>query len=125
MNPVTLVVFVLLVVVPGVPLVLTWRRVLARGESASEERQGVALALPLLVATLSCLLFFVGLFYQPAIGPDYSHRRFVTIYVNLAMALLMAITALFGKHGLRGLLALSAGAVALVWLYLAVVSSVV
>lgn len=123
MNKITYVVFALLVLVPALPVVRAWMLVLSRKASPSGPLT-LGLILPLLLTTASCLLFLVGLFYQRAIGPDYSNRRFITIYANLGVALLIVLTSLIGRHPLKNAVALAAGAVSVMWLYLAVVSSV-
>ena len=124
MNKATLIVFALLVLIPASPLLLTWRRVLSRGDSLASV-PGLTVKLPLFVTTASCLLFFLGLFFKSAIGADYSDRRFITIWTNLGLAVLMVALSLLGKNPLRVLVAIAAGAVALVWLYAWAVSAAV
>ena len=54
MNLLTVILSVLLVLLPGVPLVLTWYRALvSRGETVPLSRRDFTLVLPLVVATLS------------------------------------------------------------------------
>jgi len=71
------------------------------------------------------LLFMTAPFVPAAIGHDYSTRRFVTIYSNFFIALLMLVLAITARRPLGWMVASSAAAVAIVWLYLGVVSSVV
>ena len=60
--------FILVIAVPVVPLLIAWVRVLPFARlSRSRWRHG---ALPLIVISASCGLFVLGLFYQPAVGPD-------------------------------------------------------
>jgi hypothetical protein len=124
MNRATIGFFVVLVSVPLLPLLLAWWRLLARGDSTIAPNFSTE-TLPLLVASLSFALFFAGLLFRQVFGPDYSTRRFTTIYLNFAVTSLMVILSLRGKHSRSALIAVAAGMVALVWLYLAVVSSVV
>jgi hypothetical protein len=110
------VIYFLLVLFPGVPLMLVWRRVLTRRD-AFVLSNPIAVKLPLLSTTASDLLFLVYLLAPSIAGRDYSYRRFVTIWINLGLALLMLAFSLTSKNPFRALLAMATGAVALVWLY--------
>lgn len=109
-------IYVVLVLIPTVPLLLAWRVLLIQHDSPPSS-PGLTLKSSLLVTTASCLLFLSGLFFPPVIGPDYSNRRFATIWVNLGVVLLVVILSLRVKNRLKIAVAIAAGAVALVWLY--------
>jgi hypothetical protein len=122
---VVVVIYILLFVIPGLPLLMTWHQALTRGDSFSS-LPALTCRLPLFFTTASFLLFFFGLFAKSAIGPDYSDRRFMTIWSNLALAIVMLVLSLRGKKSpYRTRLATAAAAVALVWLYAWAVSAVV
>jgi hypothetical protein len=116
MNKMVIVVYFLLVLIPALPLSLTWRQVLTRRDSFASS-SSITVKLPLLVTTVSCRFCFLSLLFPAALGPDYSNRRFVTIWINLGLTLLMVAFSLRGKNQFKVLLAIAAGAVALVWLY--------
>jgi hypothetical protein len=123
MNKMTLI-YVVLVLIPTVPLLLAWRQVLIQHDSMFWFG-GLTLKLPLLVTTASCLFFLLSLLFPPALGPAYSNRRFGTIWANLGLTLLMVVLSLRGKNRFKVLVAIAAGAVALVWLYVWGVSAAV
>jgi len=113
----------LLVLVPSVTLFLVWLRLArTRGSNILKDR---AILVPMLVITGSCSLFLLGLANQQFIGPDYSTRRIVTIYLNLALCILMAAVPFFRRLAFAGGLLIASAIVALVWFYLAVISAVV
>lgn len=116
--------WIILFLLPGLPLLLTWWKFATTKNSPSRLDSLIA-NLVLVLITGSLFWFFLGLFYKPLIGPGHSDRRFTTIYSNLAAVAAMAILVMCRKHPVRTLLALSAGAVCLVWLYLAGVSAAV
>jgi hypothetical protein len=79
----------------------------------------------ILSITASFALLMVGLAWPPALGADYTDSHFSLIYLNLALNLVAAGTALL-VHVRGGPWAVAAGIlVALDWLYMAVVSAAV
>jgi hypothetical protein len=115
--------YLVLVVVPGVPLTMLWRRLLAPNTPAfGTTRTGGWLVI---TETASLLWLLGGLAWRPLLGPDYSDRRFVVMYANLAVVVLSALAAVLVKHPERRLLVGCACALGLDWLYALVVSSAV
>ncbi len=121
MTTTTAIAFTILVAVGAVPLLLAWRR------AAAPAQQGNAsLAKPVLVVvTLSFLLFICGLVWKPLLGADYTSRRYTTIYLNLAIMVICTAAAIVRGRQHRTAVATSAAIIALEWLYVAAVSSVV
>jgi|SRR5579872_843126 len=116
MNKTAVGIYIVLVLVPSLPLSLTWRRVLTRRDTFASSST-ITVKLPMLVTTVSCCCFFLSLLLPLALGRAYSNRRFVTIWINLGLNLLMVALSLRGKNEFRVPLAIAAGAVALIWLY--------
>ena len=117
----TILVLIILATVPGIPLVMAWRRIILGAEETYHFS-----TLPLLVLiTGSFFLLLSGLLWRSIIGLDYTTRRFTIIYVNFGIVVLSGICAVFYKNALRTPLLLSALFVSLEWLYSATVSSVV
>jgi hypothetical protein len=116
MNKTMVSIYIAIVLLPSLPLLLIWRQVSTRRDSFATSN-AITVKLPLLVTTASCLLFFLNLVFPPVLGPAYSNRRFGTIWTNLGLTLLMVFFSLRGKDQFKVLLAIAAGAVALVWLY--------
>jgi hypothetical protein len=118
-----IVVFIVLVAAPLIPLVLSWRRVLNRGdvETSSTTRVRVEIAL----ATLGFVLLVCSLIWNPILGPAYSRTRLGAIYASLILMVLVAIASAFGRGRLKAPLTTTAIILALEWAYMAVVNSVV
>jgi hypothetical protein len=79
----------------------------------------------LLWPSLSALLLLsaiVNILKVPLLGPDYSHRLYITIEVNMLLAVVAAVY--FGVRK-RWIAALAAVILALDWLYMGAVNSVV
>jgi len=116
--------FVVLAVLPAVPLVVTWQRFRQDGTIES--------AVPLLrvrievvLTTASFILLLAGLVWSPLLGPDYSRRRFAMIYVNLVVVAVVCLASLLGSRRYKLPLSVASCIVALEWIYLAVINSVV
>jgi cytochrome c oxidase assembly factor CtaG len=77
------------------------------------------------LTTLSFVLLLAGLIWSPILGPDYSRRRFAMIYANLAVVAVVCLASLLGSRRYKLPLSLASCIVALEWIYLAVVNSVV
>jgi hypothetical protein len=118
-----IVIFIVLLVAPLIPLVLSWRRVLNNGgtEASSTTRVWIEIVL----ATLSFLLLVCSLVWTPILGPPYSRTRLGAIYASLILMVLVAIASASGTRRLKALLTTSAIILALEWAYMAVVNSVV
>ena len=123
MSLITALVFLLLVIVPGIPLTLAWRRRFKRAP-AVDERSSTSTWL-LVTITVSFVWLVVGILWRPLIGPDYSTRRFSTVYANLGIIVVTGLIALFIKLPAKRVLISSVCAVAIDWLYVLVVSSAV
>jgi hypothetical protein len=82
-------------------------------------------AVVLLLTSMSYLLLLSGLFTQEVIGPDYSPRRFATIYCNLALMILAIGWSAVYRLPVRRPLIVTTTLLAAAWAYLAVVSSAV
>lgn len=121
MNPLTMIVFVF-ILIPCAAIVVSWYRFWQTPDlSISKARNSI----PLILVTLSWMFFLAGSLSQKVFGPYYSTQRYVLIYVNLSITLLMMIVILRGSHRYKDLLAASAGAVSVAWLYLAVVNAAI
>jgi hypothetical protein len=118
-----IVVFIVLLAVPLIPLVLSWRLVLNGGdiEKSSTMRVWVEIAL----ATLSFVLLVCSLIWNPILGPAYSRTRLGAIYASLILMVFVAIASAFGRGRARAPLTTTALILALEWAYMAVVNSVV
>lgn len=115
--------FVALAILPAGPLLVTWRRFREDGtiESAPFLRGRVEAVL----TTLSFILLLAGLIWSPILGPDYSRRRFAMIYANLAVVAVVCLASLLGSRRYKLPLSVASCIVALEWIYLAVINSVV
>ena len=116
--------FIVLALLPVLPLLITWLRVREAGiveSSASPFR----VRIEAVVTTLSFLLLLAGLIWSPVLGPDYSRRRFAMIYANLVVVGIVCLASLLGSRRYKLPLSTASCLVALEWVYLAVVSSVV
>lgn len=124
MNIPAISIYAALVLIPGLPLLLIWRRVLIRRASLAMSSP-VTFKLPLLVTTGSSLLFFLNLLFEPTTGVHYSDRRFVMIVTAFVASLAMVVLSLVGRHPLKWLLAIASTAVAVAWLYIWAISAAV
>jgi|SRR6266508_4634125 len=113
---------VLLLALPVCPLALAWGRLIRM--SRSSVQLGAAPTL-LLVMTTSYLLLLLGLVLKNILGPDYSTRRFATIYLNLTVMLMITLWTSLKGSPLRSLLIVVSALLTALWAYLAIVSSVV
>jgi|ERR1700690_3914979 hypothetical protein len=118
-----IVIFIVFVAAPLIPLVLSWRHVLNRGdvETLPTTRVRVEIAL----ATLSFVLLVCSLIWNPILGPAYSRTRLGAIYASLILMVFVAIASAFGRGRLKAPLTTSAIILALEWAYMAIVNSVV
>lgn len=111
------------IVLPILPIAITWWQLFRLNKS------GVTIAPEpaaiLLLVTISYSWILVGLVFTAAIGPDYSSRRFTTIWINLGITACLAIWALIRGQRLKWLLLVSCALTASVWLYTAMISTVV
>jgi hypothetical protein len=101
------------IVLPAILFVLAWRR-----DYPNPIRT-------LLAPTLSALLLLSAVvhdFKAWFIGSDYSHRLYMTIELNVFLAIIAAIYFVVRKRWLAGLAALI---VAADWMYMAVINSAV
>jgi hypothetical protein len=79
-----------------------------------------------LVSFASWLLLVSDLAWRGFVGFDYSARRFTTIEINLIVILALAvIAAVFARNRSRWWLVAASSILAVDWLYMGVVSSVV
>jgi len=124
MNTTALGIYAVLVLVPALPLLLTWRQALARRDSLAVSSL-VTVKLPLAVITASCLMFFLNLLVQPSTGVRYSDARFRMIVSAFGVSLVMVALSVAGRNPFRWLLTAAATGVAVVWLYLWAMSAVV
>lgn len=79
----------------------------------------------LVLTTASYLLLISSLFTQQIIGPDYSPRRFATIYSNLVLMILAVGWSAVDRFPVRQELIVTTTLVGVSWVYVAVVSSAV
>ena len=119
----TIVVFIVLLVAPLIPLVLSWMRVLNTGnaEASSTTRVRIEIAL----VSLSFVLLVCSLVWSPILGPAYSRTRLGAIYTSLILMVFVALASAFGRGRLKAPLTTTAIILALEWAYMAVVNSVV
>jgi len=110
-------------VTPSIPLALAWCQAMATKEVVVELPARTRLLL--FVTTASFLLLLVGLVWKPIIGLDHTLRRFISIYVNLGINIVTAVFSTSLRRPIRIPMVVSASTVALEWLYVATVSSVV
>lgn len=111
-----------LAVMPVAPLLVTWQRV---RQDWGVESVPPLLRIEVLITTVSFALLLAGLMWGPVLGPDYSRRRLAMIYANLAVVGVICLAAVLGARRYKLTLGAASCIVALEWLYLAVVSSVV
>lgn len=109
-----------LVAIPGVPLVLLWRRIF--GHQISVRQPSVILKWLLAMTTVSAAWILLSLLWKPLLGRDYSTRRFIAIYANFLLMVVIGVGAIFIKNPAKRLLIASAFAVAFDWFYAAVIS---
>ncbi len=119
-----IVVFIVLVAAPLIPLVLSWRHVLNRGD-VDETLPTTRVRVEIAFATLSFLLLVCSLIWNPILGPAYSRTRLGAIYASLILMVFVAIASAFGRGRLKAPLTTSAIILALEWAYMAIVNSVV
>src|SRR5687767_2632325 len=96
MNETAVAIYIVPVLIPTLPLLVTWRQVLVRRESLAVSSI-VTAKLPLLVVTASCLLFVVNLLFSPTTGITYSNTRFAVIVTAFGVSLTMVVLTLAGK----------------------------
>lgn len=111
------------IALPIFPIVATW------GQFSWVRKSGAAIApepaVLLLLVTISYFWILAGLVFNAGFGPDYSSRRFATIWINLGVMTCLAVWALIRGQRLRWLLVVSCVLTASVWLYAAMISVVV
>lgn len=116
--------FVVLAVLPTAPLLMTWRRFRQDG-SIESSAPLLRVRIEAVLTTTSFILLLAGLVWSPVLGPDYSRRRLTTIYANLIVVAVVCFASLLGSRRYKLPLSIASCIVALEWIYLAVVSSVV
>jgi hypothetical protein len=117
-------VFIVLAILPAIPLLVTWQRF--REDGAIESAAPLSrVRIEAVLTTLSFMLLLAGLIWSSVLGPDYSRRRFTMIYANLAVVAVVCLASLLGSRRYKLPLSIASCIVALEWIYLAVVSSVV
>ena len=114
--------FIVLAVLPAAPLFMTWQRFRQDG---SIESSAPLLRIEAVLTTVSFILLLAGLVWSPVLGPDYSRRRFAMIYANLAVVAVVCLASLLGSRRYKLPLSVASCIVALEWIYLAVINSVV
>ena len=80
---------------------------------------------PLIVTAASDAYFWLSVVFRDLLGPDYSRLRYDLILVNLAAALAAAILLCFRKTVARWSLLAASLFLALTWLLVGAISSVV
>lgn len=116
--------FVVLAVLPAVPLLVTWQRF--RQDGASESAAPLLrVRIEAVLTTASFILLLAALVWSPLLGPDYSRRRFSMIYANLVVVAVVCLASLLGSRRYKLPLSVASCIVALEWIYLAVINSVV
>ena len=113
------VVVLFLVTAPGIPIVLAWFQGVKHHALRHWDRR---VLLALLLQTISFVWLLAGLWHGPIIGPDYSTRRSVVIAMNLAVAIVCCVVSALANGPQRSIVVWAAGAIALDWVYVAVVS---
>ncbi|MGA8011552.1 MAG: hypothetical protein WB949_03910 [Candidatus Acidiferrales bacterium] len=109
-------------VAPIVLLLVTWVKVV-RGSYFDET--GKVAWIPLLVATLSEAYLWLSVPFHEIMGPSYSRLRYDLIFLNLAAVLVVAIIICFWKSIARWWLFAAALSLALQWLFVGAINSVV
>jgi hypothetical protein len=112
----------LLLSVALIPPALMWGRCIVRRFSLAPIG---AVGLPMILCTLSVLVFVMELALPETIGANYTRIRFTVIYLNVGLAIVIAIVSLMGSRPMKWNLLTCALSAALVWYYLLVASSVV
>jgi hypothetical protein len=125
MSETAIFIYIALVLVPALPLLLTWRKVLTRRDSLAASSL-ITVKLPLLVITASSLLSFVNLlFYSSTKGVRYSEGRFIMIVTAFGVSLGMIPFSVVGKRNpFKWSLIITSAALTVVWLYLWAMSAV-
>ncbi len=124
MNMTAVGIYIALVLIPALPLLLTWRQVLTRRDSFTSS-SSVTVKLPLLAITLSCLLFYLNLFFESVTGVVYSDRRSLMIVTAFGVSLAMVVLSLAGRNRFRWMLATTAACVSVGWLYIWAIAATV
>lgn len=123
-NPVDILAFVVLAVLPAIPLFTTWQRVRDDG-SVEAAVSLLRIRFEAILTTVSFILLLSGLIWSPVLGPDYSKRRFAMIYANLVVVAVVCVASFLGSRRYKLPLSVASCIVALEWIYLAVINSVV
>ena len=124
MNKTPTGIYIMLVLVPALPLSLTWRQVLTRRDSLAASSP-ITVKLPLVVITASFILFFLNLLFEPSTGVRYSDGKFMMIVTAFGVSLVMIVLSVVGKNPFRWLLTIASAGVTVVWLYLWAMSAAV
>ncbi len=113
-------IIIFLLACPGVAIIWTWTRY-------SIVLLGTARIALWFAAASYAFLWIGGIMYRPLLGPDYSHRLYVTIATNLVANLCFAIVTVFRERSKRLKISVggTCGLVALSWFYMLVVNSTV
>ena len=116
-------VILLLLVLPVVPIAISWRHAIHHPAADVLRRRGRLTAL--MLVSCSQLFLLAGMVEREAIGTDYSTRRYTTIVINLiTMAIVTVVASLIRARG-RPSLVVSSGWLTVSWLYVAAISSTV
>ncbi|MBO0720794.1 MAG: hypothetical protein J2P41_08225 [Blastocatellia bacterium] len=115
--------FVVLAILPAIPLLITWQCL--RETGTIESLAFLRVSVEAVLTTLSFILLLAGLIWNQILGPDYSRRRFLMIYANLAVVAVVCLASLLGSRRYKLPLGVASFIVALEWIYLAVINSVV
>ena len=111
------------IALPIIPLTWAWTRSL-RGRPAKGARATLGIIL-LVVTTASYLLIWLGIVQIEVLGHYYTPGRFTMIYVNLALMCVLAVSGAASDPRLRIPVISSCILTGSVWLYVAVVSSMI
>jgi len=110
------------IALPSIPIIAAWVQIFRLSKSTMPV---VKPLIPLSLTTISYGWVLVGIFLAAVIGPDYSSRRFITIGINFVVMTVLALYALILEKRLKWVEFVACALTASVWLYAAVVSSVV
>jgi hypothetical protein len=112
--------YAVLVLVPSLPLALSWLHFFRH---VGPTKHGLlAVKLPLFVTTGSFLLFFLKLMHDDRVSRDIYDRAPLLLLLQVAIPGAMLFLALRGGQPLRWKLAVSAAAVAAVWFLFAFIT---
>jgi len=107
---------------PIILLLMTWVRVIW---SRNIDETVKVSWIPLIVATASELYLWLSVPFHWLMGPDYSRLRYDLIFSNLTLVLIIAVVICFRKSIARWWLFAACLSLALQWIFVGAISSVV